>query len=110
MKANTLATFERKAATLDYFVGETEEWEVVTQAWVDWWPNTGAEQVEDSQLKSRVSGTAKTMWTTELLPVDSACRVRLTGTDGVERTLHIERVLNWHNQNKELHFSCVESV
>jgi len=110
MKRNTLATIERRAATLDYFVGETEEWETVTRAWIDWWPDTGTEQFENGQVKARVSGTAKTLWASDLATVDSACRLRFTGTDGIERTVQIERVLNWHNQNKELHFLCVEAV
>lgn len=114
MNANILATFERKAPPLDHFIGESSEWSEVTKAWVSVEPAALMAQrfeFEDTQgIASQSRYTLATMWTPTLAGIDTACRVRATTPDGIERTYQIQSLVNVGNANRELQYTCIEAT
>lgn len=110
MKANILATIERKTPTLDHFIGEVEAWETVTRAWVYVEPMRTAERLEQQQIQAHTTHNLRTVWRPELEAVDAACRLRLTTTAGVEKVYQITEIQNIREQNRELRLVCIEAV
>lgn len=110
MKANILATIERKAAPLDYFIGEAAEWQTVTRALVYVEPQRTAERLEQQQIQGHTTHNLRTAWAPDLEAVDTACRLRLTTTAGIEKIYQIAEIQNIREANRELRLVCVEAV
>ena len=110
MRANILATIERKAPTLDHFIGEVGEWVEVARAWVYVEPMRTAERLEQQQIQAHTTHNLRTIWTAELEAVDTACRLRLTTTAGIEKIYQIAEIQNIREQNRELRLVCIEAV
>ncbi len=109
MNRNFLATIERKAPTLDAFLGQSDEWELVTKAWVSMEPlgitTQRGEFIDTNQTKGTRKSIFKTDWAPDLANVDSACRMRIEN-----RIFHIDQIVNVGEQNRELQFLVVEKV
>lgn len=110
MRANILATIERKLPPLDYFTGESSEWETVTKAWVYIEPQRTAERLEQQQIQGHTTHNLRTAWTAEMEAVNTACRLRLTTLAGIEKVFEIAEIQNIREQNRELRLVCVEAV
>lgn len=114
MRANILATIERKAPTLDHFIGEVGEWVEVARAWVTVDPPAVFAQrqefFQNEQTQAQIKHIVRAVWSPDLANIDTACRLRLTTNDGIERTLHIHNVINPNSGNRMLELLCVEAV
>lgn len=123
-RANILAIIERKSATLDYFIGEVDEWEEVTKAWVQIDPVVLFAQRMEFEDSSQTTSTrkliVKTEWTPTLAAVDTSCRLKVAkttpvapddlGDDANYRIFHIDQLQNVGEQNRELQLMVVEQA
>lgn len=110
MRANILATIERKAPVLDHFIGQAAEWETVTKAWVYVEPQRTLERLEQQQIQGHTTHNLRTAWTAEMEAVNTACRLRLSTTAGIEKIYQITEIQNIREQNRELRLVCAEAV
>lgn len=104
-KPHILATFERKAAVLDAFIGQTDEWQEVARAWISVEHVSAREYVEAAQVTAQHKLLVKTAWTTTLGTVDAACRMTFDG-----RVFEIEQITNVAEQNRQLQLIVMERV
>ena len=122
MKAKHLATFERKAPTLDHFIGEVDEWVEVTKAWIGLEPVQITAQMNEATEGAQVSGQRKVIaratWTPTLATLDSTCRMKLANVtptvpsdlsdDRNYRIFYIEQLVNINENNRELQLLLME--
>lgn len=93
---------------LDAFIGEANEWEEVTKAWIHLDTNIAqqpGESIETTQVSTKRRVIANATWTPTLASVDSACRLRCG-----ERIFEIDQVVNAGEQNRLLQFQLVERI
>lgn len=105
-KPHKLVTFERKAPLLDAFIGETDEWEEITKAYVSFESaviGQRSEFQETTQTTSTRRSIVRTEWTPTLSALDTSCRM----TYG-ERVFEIDQLVNPSERNKQLQLMVIE--
>lgn len=117
---NHKAIFERKAAPLDHFGGESDAWSELCREWVSLEPLAGRELFEAQQVQSQITQKARLTHSPTAAGIRTHDRFKIAlpvlvnedepNADENFRIFEIESIVNVREQNRELELMVIERV